>query len=64
MGKFRDKFPEIPILAVTATATFQVVQDIVEYIKLVNPLLVRADFDRPNLFLRFESCDNINAEIL
>jgi len=64
MGKFRDKFPDIPILAVTATATFQVVQDIVEYIKLVNPLLVRADFDRPNLFLRFESCDNINAEIL
>lgn len=52
MGIFRDKFPEVPILAVTATATFQVVQDIIDYIKLKEPLLVRADFDRPNLFLR------------
>jgi ATP-dependent DNA helicase RecQ len=64
MGLFREKFPKVPILAVTATATFQVVQDIVEYVNLNNPLLVRADFDRPNLFLRFDSCDNINAEIL
>ena len=54
LGKFRKKFPKIPILAVTATATFQVVQDIVDYIQLKEPKLVRADFDRPNLFLRFE----------
>tara|TARA_B100000524_G_C23651619_1_gene370348 strand:+ start:1227 stop:2885 length:1659 start_codon:yes stop_codon:yes gene_type:complete len=52
LGQFREKFPSIPILTVTATATFQVVQDIVDYIKLKEPLLVRADFDRPNLFLR------------
>lgn len=64
LGIFREKFPNIPILAVTATATFQVVQDIVDYIKLENPILVRADFDRPNLFLRFENCDTINVELL
>lgn len=64
LGKFREKFPKVPILAVTATATLQVVQDIVEYTKLVNPILVRADFDRPNLFLKFESCDTMNAELL
>ena len=64
MGIFRDKFPKIPILAVTATATFQVVQDIVEYIKLKEPLLVRADFDRPNLFLRFEKCDGLDAKLV
>ena len=64
LGKFREKFPKIPILAVTATATFQVVQDIVEYIQLKEPKLVRADFDRPNLFLRFEKSDDIDANVL
>ena len=28
------------------------------------PLLVRADFDRPNLFLRFEKSDNIDVNVL
>lgn len=64
LGKFRKKFPDIPILAVTATATFQVVQDIVEYVELKEPLLVRADFDRPNLFLRFEKSDEIDVNVL
>lgn len=64
LGKFREKFPEIPILAVTATATFQVVQDIVEFTKLKEPILVRADFDRPNLFLRFEKSDNNDVSVL
>ena len=64
LGKFREKFPKIPILAVTATATFQVVQDIVEYIQLKEPKLVRADFDRPNLFLKFEKSDDIDASVL
>jgi len=64
LGQFRDKFPKVPILAVTATATFQVVQDIVEYTQLKEPLLVRADFDRPNLFLRFEKSDTIDAAVL
>jgi ATP-dependent DNA helicase RecQ len=64
LGQFREKFPKVPILAVTATATFQVVQDIVEYTQLKEPLLIRADFDRPNLFLRFEKSDNIDATVL
>ena len=64
LGKFRNKFPDVPVLAVTATATFQVVQDIIEYTKLKEPLLVRADFDRPNLFLRFEKSDNIDVNVL
>ncbi len=64
LGKFRDKFPKIPILAVTATATFKVVDDIIEYIKMKEPKLVRANFDRPNLFLKFEKCDGIDANLV
>ena len=62
LGTFRDKFPKIPILAVTATATFKVVDDIIKYCKMKEPLLVRANFDRPNLFLRFEKADGPQAK--
>ena len=62
LGTFRDTFPKIPILAVTATATFKVVDDIIEFCKMKEPLLVRANFDRPNLFLRFEKSDSPKAE--
>ena len=49
--QFREFFPEIPILAVTATATNIVVDEIHKFLNLNNPTVVRANFDRPNLFL-------------
>ena len=64
LGLFREKFPKIPILAVTATATFKVVDDIIKYVQMKEPLLVRANFDRPNLFLRFEKCDGIDPKLV
>lgn len=51
ISKFRGLFPKIPILAVTATATHQVVDDIRTFLNLENPLVVRCNFDRPNLYL-------------
>jgi ATP-dependent DNA helicase RecQ len=50
--KFRTKFPKIPILAVTATATETVVNEIIEVLKLNEPLIVKANFDRPNLYIK------------
>jgi ATP-dependent DNA helicase RecQ len=47
---FREKFPSIPILAVTATATEMVCKDIVKLLNLTKPKTVRASFDRPNLY--------------
>ena len=49
---FRKKFPKVPFLAVTATATFKVISEIAEHLNLREPLLVRANFDRPNLYLK------------
>lgn len=49
---FREMFPQIPILAVTATATENVCGDICKNLCLKNPTLVRASFDRPNLYLK------------
>lgn len=52
---FRETYPDIPILAVTATATEVVCTDIIKVLKLNNPVIVRASFDRPNLYLKI--CD-------
>lgn len=49
--QFRELYPEIPILAVTATATNVVVDEIHKFLNLNNPAVIRANFDRPNLFL-------------
>jgi len=47
----KKNFPKIPIMAVTATANNYVVNDIINNLELVNPYIVRANFDRPNLYL-------------
>jgi RecQ family ATP-dependent DNA helicase len=51
LKKLREKYPNIPVLAVTATATFKVVMDIVEIMKMNEPTLVRSNMDRSNLSL-------------
>jgi len=49
---FREMFPDIPILGVTATATKNVCDDISKMLGMNNPIIVRESFDRPNLMLR------------
>jgi len=49
---FREKFKEIPMIAVTATATTDVVNEIAEYLNMNNPKIITANFDRPNLYLK------------
>lgn len=47
----KTKFPDTPIIALTATADTKTRKDIVTQLKMVNPVLVVASFDRPNLSL-------------
>jgi RecQ family ATP-dependent DNA helicase len=49
---FREKFKDIPMIAVTATATTDVVNEIAEYLNMNNPKIITANFDRPNLYLK------------
>ena len=46
LAQLRNKFPNIPIAAFTATATKQVQKDIIQILALKNPFIVRASFDR------------------
>jgi ATP-dependent DNA helicase RecQ len=61
---FRKKFRDIPILAVTATATETVVQDIVKHLELKQPVIIRANFDRPNLYLKCVKVKSIDINLL
>ncbi|KAI0662021.1 ATP-dependent DNA helicase [Cubamyces menziesii] len=68
LGSFRDKFPDIPIMALTATATEGVQDDIIRSLKMVqNRLFVAVHpFNRANLFyeVRYLSSPNPNAHMI
>jgi ATP-dependent DNA helicase RecQ len=49
IGATRARFPTAPLLALTATATARVRADIIEQLRLRDPLVHVASFNRPNL---------------
>ncbi|MBS1729934.1 MAG: RecQ family ATP-dependent DNA helicase [Bacteroidetes bacterium] len=49
IGALRKYLPGINLIALTASATMQVTEDIVEKLNLENPAIFRASFERPNL---------------
>ena len=49
LGQVRARFPQLPVMALTATATERVRQDIVNQLKLHDPYIHIASFNRPNL---------------
>lgn len=51
LGKLRNHFKHVPFLALTATATPNVREDIIRAIDLKNVVLTCTSFDRPNLYL-------------
>ncbi len=57
-------FPGIPVAAFTATATQKVQQDIISKIGLRKPQVVRASFNRPNLFYQVEAKSGVEEQLL
>uniref|UniRef100_A0A8D0CLC9 ATP-dependent DNA helicase n=1 Tax=Scleropages formosus TaxID=113540 RepID=A0A8D0CLC9_SCLFO len=51
LGNLRRTLGKVPILALTATASPSVREDIVKSLKLINPVVTCTSFDRPNIFL-------------
>lgn len=49
IARLREWLPEVPIMALTATATERVRADIITHLKLRNPEVFVASFNRPNL---------------
>ncbi|MCF3650384.1 DNA helicase RecQ [Synoicihabitans lomoniglobus] len=49
LSELRDILPEVPFMALTATATERVREDIVSHLQLKEPAVFVASFNRPNL---------------
>jgi ATP-dependent DNA helicase RecQ len=64
LAGLRDAFPTTPILALTATATEHVREDIVRILRLNDARRYVASFNRPNLMYRVVPKQNAHAQIL
>jgi len=64
LAELVQQFPEASVAAFTATATHQVQDDIIRKLALRNAYLVRASFDRPNLFYQVIPKENLDVQIL
>nr|XP_007960302.2 Werner syndrome ATP-dependent helicase isoform X1 [Chlorocebus sabaeus]XP_007960304.2 Werner syndrome ATP-dependent helicase isoform X1 [Chlorocebus sabaeus]XP_007960306.2 Werner syndrome ATP-dependent helicase isoform X1 [Chlorocebus sabaeus]XP_007960307.2 Werner syndrome ATP-dependent helicase isoform X1 [Chlorocebus sabaeus]XP_037839542.1 Werner syndrome ATP-dependent helicase isoform X1 [Chlorocebus sabaeus]XP_037839543.1 Werner syndrome ATP-dependent helicase isoform X1 [Chlorocebus sa len=51
LGSLKTALPMVPIVALTATATSSIREDIVRCLNLRNPQIICTGFDRPNLYL-------------
>jgi ATP-dependent DNA helicase RecQ len=52
ISRLRALLPGVPMMALTATATERVRRDIVHHLKMIDPAVFVASFNRPNLFYR------------
>jgi ATP-dependent DNA helicase RecQ len=50
LAELRDRYPNVPVMGLTATATDRVRQDILNQLRLKDPFVHLASFDRTNLY--------------
>uniref|UniRef100_A0A7N0UWE2 ATP-dependent DNA helicase n=2 Tax=Kalanchoe fedtschenkoi TaxID=63787 RepID=A0A7N0UWE2_KALFE len=50
LSSLRDRLPNVPILALTATAAPKVQRDVMDSLNLRNPLVLQSSFNRPNIY--------------
>ena len=62
--ELRDQVPNLPIIALTATATERVQKDIVTLLRLRDPACYVASFNRPNLTYQVQPKDNPFGQVL
>lgn len=64
LARLRKELPDVPVIALTATATDRVREDIVKQLKLRDPQCYVASFNRPNLTYRVAPKREAYAQIV
>ncbi len=64
IGELRERFKGIPVMALTATATQSVVEDIVASLKMKNAKIFQKSFSRDNISFVVIKTDNKRNELL
>jgi ATP-dependent DNA helicase RecQ len=64
LSELRARFPQVPMMALTATATERVRADIVKLLQLRQPSLFVASFNRPNLNYRVMAKARPSVQVL
>jgi len=64
ISRLRELLPDIPVTALTATATERVKLDIIKHLNLRDPEIFVASFNRPNLQYRVKAKDQPLKQIL
>lgn len=64
IAELREKLPGVPVLALTASATPRVAEDIQFHLKFAEPHVIRGDFRRPNLSYSVRHTDDKNEQLM
>jgi ATP-dependent DNA helicase RecQ len=64
LSKLKQYFPDVPIIALTATADKLVRQDIIKYLHLTNYELLISSFNRPNIYYTVKPKRNSYSKLL
>ncbi len=64
IAELRTILPDVPILALTASATDEVAEDIMAQLKFVEGVLIRSPFERPNLSYSVRRVEDKNEQLL
>ncbi len=64
IAELRDLLPDVPVLALTATATPKVAKDIMEKLRFRTPNLFKMSFERKNISYIVRQCENKEMQMV